>query len=224
MKIYDEFCSRMNEVKDLGWKKSWGNSIGLEKFCNYSSLAKSESLKDISSMGKMIGNYTGFFKVDNKFLPNLGVFHPCDFLYFERGKLKYSQGVFLNSEDPINKSVFYDNNFSVERSYDINFGMLLSRISRRVSFEEDDYKMMILQDFPDYVNFYVMKKNSGVINFKLNENSETFVNFKSGIDKNWKFKHFFNLVKNCDSSFYEKNGERRLDLPFSESVSLLNNI
>lgn len=222
MNIYSEFCSRMDEVGNLEWKSHWNNKLRHETFTDYSrQLIDEKEIIDYDFMKNNVSNYTGFVKLKNKFVFDLDVFHPSDFLYFERGDVKYSQGHFLSSEGQINKNVFYDGNYCIERNYDINDGMVLSKVIRRVNFEKDDYKITLLQENPDFVNFYILKNNGGVIEVKVNQFSYVFEKFKNGVDKHWNFNHFFDLMKDCDSSFFNPNGKGRLDLSFSKSVSLL---
>lgn len=221
MKVYDEFCCLMNEVKDWGWKKSWNYKIGFETFKDFSRmLSDSDFLMKIEDIRDKISEYTGFVKVDNDFLFDFNVSHRSDFLYFEKGRLRYSQGLFFDSSTPINKNVFYDNNYCIERNYDINNGMSLSKIVRRVKFEGEGYKIISLQEIPDFIDFYVFKKN-GLISFSAEEGCREFYFFRKGVEKDWRMKHFFSLFSNFDSSFFRMDGSGRLDLPFFKSISLL---
>ncbi|PJE81502.1 hypothetical protein COU58_02240 [Candidatus Pacearchaeota archaeon CG10_big_fil_rev_8_21_14_0_10_32_42] len=199
--LWEKFEERLDEPLGFGWNEDWSNSLGVEKFDDYVRTFSKDSSLPLFEEDKHFNEvFSGFVAFPDKELKIEKKIYEADFLFIQKGKVRYINSSEGNNKVFSEKESFHNNNFVIYRSFFGGENPRLNHIRRSSSFNfSSGQNLEILQFCSDKVCFYLDCGNPLEFLYWGVDNSFVKENFspKSPFLKD--FNLFFDLVKNFKS-------------------------
>jgi len=170
MNIYEKFNNNFEDVRKFDWKEEWEILIGIEKPIDFTKkLVNVDNLEKYIPAKHLTNNFTGFVSLSkDKILIN-GSEEMVEYMYLEKGKIKYFQchegGENLYSK----KFKFYSDNFCLHKGYSSNNQGKLTYIHRDSRFKLNNFNIEYFRFCKEKASIYLAKNHESFFSFDVDE-------------------------------------------------------
>ena len=157
MDVYDKFVELLEDAKGFNYKKEWNILKGIESPVDFAMELTNVDELLVYNSGKHLGSdFTGFLKSDKKQIEVNGVKEYVDFIYLEKGVLRYFQGHEGNDSLYAKKFNFLNDNFSLLKGYYSNNEGKLTLVHRNDNFKLDNLNIGFSRIWEGDFSIYLM--------------------------------------------------------------------
>lgn len=218
MNLFDRFRERLEEPKGFGWNPEWDVLKGIELPIDFvRGLVNVDTLEEYNPDKHLNISFTGFVRADKKEIEIEGSEEMSEFLYLEKGVIRYAQCHEGGAQIYSKKFNFYNENFWIRRAYGSNEGGRLSYVHCCAKFKLDDLNVELLQCHRDNVSIYI--SNDSEVFFGIDAPGERTNNFSEELFNDYLM--FVDSLKDLSGKILGKKGYFGKDLGFDEGVSLV---
>jgi len=220
MDIYEKFQNNFVDVRKFDWKPGWNVLKGVEEPIDFvKELVDVNLLENYDSKKHLKNSFTGFVNVDKKRIKINGSKEMVEYMYIEKGKIKYFQCYEGYENNYSKKFKFYDENFCLHKGYSSNNEGKLTYVHRNSQFSLNEFNIEYFRCLEEQASIYVGKNIDLFFVLEINGKSADKLNGEIFLN----YDNFFNYFKFFKGILLGRREYFNKSFSLEEAIGILNN-
>lgn len=216
IEAYNKLMEELDFNKSFLWNPKWSLMKGVEKSVDYvSKLTNVKKLEEYNPPIHLNGFFTGFVKLEETEFYLDGIFIDANYMYIERGVVKYLQQTEKSQDNIYQNFSFFKDNFVLNKTYIGEEGTLFE-VGLEAKFKMNDLSI-IFSRTEDESNIRINSKTDRHAYLDLPEERLFYLSNK--VFSN--YENLYNFFEGFNVNVYSRMEPLARGVPFKEAIRII---